>query len=156
MITLEDFKANAIEKGICSLLTDWNNCKSKKQLMDLALDIRAIPYLANAVAEGWGISIDVIEKEFAPFLNGRYVRNKDGYTSSVWCGYKGDTIRMTDTATLVIGFNGIIIPPVIGELYLVNSKVKMLGEGSVVAYCYNSKITSSDKAEVRIKENKRY
>lgn len=156
MVTLEQFKSYAKANGICSMLNDWENAKSKKQLMDIALSINGIAYLSMAIAEGWGISPSVIEEEFAPFLNGRYKRYADGYSSSVYCGYKGDTIQLDTTVTLVIGFNGTIIPPIIGELYLCDSNVRLQGDGAVVAYLYNSSIVSSDKCEVRIKENKRY
>lgn len=157
MITLDEFKANAIERGICSLISKWDDCRSKKQLIDLALDIRSIPYLAKAIAEGWGISPSVIEEEFKPFLNGRYKRYADGYSSSVYCGYKDKTINIDTTVTLIIGFKGNIVPPVIGELYLCDcTDVRFNGDGAVVAYLYNSNIASSDKCEVRIKENKRY
>lgn len=156
MVTLEQFKENAKRQGICEMLNDWDSAKSKKQLMDIALSIRGIEYLTRSIAEGWGISPSVIEEEFAPFLNGGYKRYANGYSSSVYCGYRGDTIKIDTTVTLVIGYNGIIIPPVIGELHLCNSNVRLQGDGAVVAYLYNSNIVSSDKCEVRIKENKKY
>lgn len=157
MVTLEQFKDNAKQHGICEMLNDWDNARSKKALMDVALSIRGIEYITRAIAEGWGISPIVIEEEFKPFLNGRYKRSADGYTSSLYCGFKGDTIKIDTTVTLVIGFNGTIVPPVIGELYLCNCKdIRLQGDGAVLAYLYNSNIVSTDKCEVRIKENKRY
>lgn len=157
MITLEQFKENAKQHGICGMLDEWNNARSKKALMDVALSICGVQYISRAIAEGWGISPNVIEEEFKPFLNGCYKRRANGYSSCVYCGYKGDTIQLDTTVTLVIGYSGTIIPPVIGELYLCNCKdIRLSGDGAVVAYLYNSNIVSSDKCEVRIKENKKY
>lgn len=158
MVTLEQFKENAKQHGICEMLNDWDNARSKKALMDVALSIRGIEYLSRAIAEGWGISKDVIQSEFAPFLNGKYVRSKDGYTSSIYCGntHQKDSINISTTVALIIGFNGVITPPPICEIYLVDSSVRLRGDGGALVYLYNSNIISSDKCEVRIKENRKY
>lgn len=146
MISLEQFKDNAKKHGICDMLKDWENARSKKQLMDVALSIRGIEYLCNAIAQGWGISPEVIAEEFAPFNNGRYVRDKDGYTSCMYCRPEED-IHVTTTAALIIDCKKeIIIDKPVCEIYLVDSKVKITGEGRAKVYLYNSEITNNPTA----------
>lgn len=133
-VTLEDFRENATKHGICEMSADWDKCKSKKQLIDLALSIRGIEYIAKAISEGWGIDADTICREFAPFINGKYVRNKDGYTSALWCSFKEESpaeIYAEQTALLVIGFIGNIYIPKnrICEIHAVNSKFNAYGDG---------------------------
>lgn len=133
-VTLEQFRKNASERGICEMSADWDKCKSKKQLIDLALSIRGIEYIAKAVSEGWGIDAETICREFATFINGKYVRDKDGYTSALWCSFKEESpaeIYAEQTALLVIGFIGNIYIPKnrICEIHAVNSKFNAYGDG---------------------------
>lgn len=157
MVDLEQFKANAQSHGICEMLEDWNNAKSKKQLMDVALSIRGIEYLAIAIAQGWGISPEVIVRDFPMFINGKYIRN-DKYTSAIYCRPPEDKIEITTTAALIIGYDGIVTIPKnhICELYLCQSKVQIQGEGKGVAYKYDSVISNPDTAPVVVKEDKHY
>lgn len=133
-VALEQFRKNAAEHGICEMSADWDKCKSKKQLIDLALSIRGIEYIAKAISEGWGIDADTICREFATFINGKYVRDKDGYTSALWCSLKEESpaeIYAEQTALLVIGFIGNIYIPKnrICEIHAVNSKFNAYGDG---------------------------
>lgn len=139
MVDLDQFKANAKERGICGLLADWDNCKSKKQLVDLALSAPAIDFVARAIAEGWGPSADCIAKEFEPFVNGKYVRRQDGYTSALYCNSEGE-ISITTACALIVGHKGLIrveIP--ICELYIANSDCEIVG-GIANIYAYNSEV----------------
>lgn len=151
MVTLEQFKENAKSHGICDMLDDWNSARSKKALMDVALSIRGIEYLARAISEGWGISPNVIKEEFKPFLNGRYKRQKDGYSSSIYCGEQGDIVIDT-TATLVIDFTGVIVVPsnVVCEIYLAKSDIEISGQGTAKIYTYKSSVVTY------ISENKNF
>ena len=151
MVTLEQFKENAKQHGICEMLDDWNNARSKKALMDVALSIRGIEYLARAISEGWGISPSVINDEFKPFLNGRYKRQMDGYSSSIYCRERGDIVIDT-TATLIIDFTGVIVVPsnMVCEIYLCNSGVEIVGEGKAKIYTYKSFVVTD------ISENKNF
>lgn len=133
-VTLEQFRKNAAEHGICEMSAEWDKCKSKKQLIDLALSIRGIEYIAKAVSEGWGIDADTICREFAPFNYGKYVREKDGYTSALYCSSKEESpaeIYAEQTALLVINFIGNIYIPKnrICEIHAVNSKFNAYGDG---------------------------
>lgn len=153
MVTLEQFKDNAIRHGICEMIADWDNAKSKRQLMDLCLSAKAIPYVCEAIAEGWGISPDVAHKEFAPFINGKYVRSADGYTSTLWCYPDNVEIKIDSTTALIICHDGeVTIDRPIAEIYLVNSDVIVKSNGIVKAHLYNS-VASGD---VEIEEDKKY
>lgn len=125
--------------------------------MDLALSIRGIEYIAQAVAEGWGISSAKICAEFAPFNNGKYIRSKDGYTSAVYCSDgKEDCvaeINATTTALLVIDFIGTINIPEnrICEIHLVNGKCYIKGKGRGNVYAYgNVEIYNENEAPIKV------
>lgn len=157
-ITLSEFRRQADKHGICEMSADWDKCKSKKQLIDLALSIRGIEYIAKAISEGWGIDADTICREFASFNYGKYVRDKDGYTSAIYCSDGKENcvaeINATTTAILVIDFIGRIIIPEnrICEIHLVNSKCYIRGEGRGYVYAYgDTEIYNEDDAPVKIK-----
>lgn len=145
-VTLEQFRKNATDYGICEMSEEWDNCKSKKQLIDLALSIRGIEYIAKAISEGWGIDADTICREFAPFNYGKYVRDKDGYTSAMYCRFGSTKLPMpieaTQTAILVIEHTGSIYIPKnrICEIHLVNSDSVIYGEGKAKVYSYGSTV----------------
>ena len=140
MITLQEFKENAKKHGICEMLQDWDNAKSKKQLMDVVLNVRGVQYLANAIFDGWGMSPELIAEDFKPFNNGRYTYRK-GYTSQMYCLPEEDTITIDSTVTLIIGFNGIVvIDRPVCELYLVNCNCTIDGKGIGYVYAYDSEV----------------
>ena len=148
---LEEAKA----RGLCKEYTEMvDKAGSKKALLDIALDPNGIEYVCKAVCKGY-LDADYISEAFAPFNNGRYVKNV-GYTSSMYCQPTTELLETKTTATLIIGYRGRVVIPHICELYLCNSEVSIEGEGTALCYLYNSKIVSTDKAEARIKENKRY
>lgn len=154
-VTLEDFRKNATKHGICEMSAEWDKCKSKKQLIDLALSIRGIEYLAKAISEGWGIDADTICREFAPFNYGKYVREKDGYTSALYCGEGENEIFATETAILAIGFVGDIRVPKnrICEIHLVNSKCYIIAEGKANVYTYgNSEVINANCLNIKISQ----
>lgn len=155
MIDLDQFKSNAQSHGICEMLDDWNNCKSKKQLIDLCLSARGIEYVADAIAQGWGISPDVIERDFPMFINGRYTRSENGYTTQIYCRPPEDEIKITTTATLIIGFKGKVVVDRPCELYLCNSDVTIVGTAQPSVYLYNSTIIN-DNCFVNVIERKEY
>lgn len=150
-VTLSEFRRQADKHGICEMSKDWDNCKSNKQRIDLALSARGMEFVARAVAEGWGISPSEICSTFAPFNNGKYVRDKDGYTSAMYCscGKDGDLaeINATTTAILAIGFIGTINIPNnrICEMHLVNCKCYIKGEGKANVYAYGGTEIYNDK-----------
>lgn len=141
-ITLSEFRRQAAKHGICEMAEQWDKCGSNKQRIDLALTIRGIEYLADAIRDGWGISPDEIVREFKPFLGGRYIHyDEAGYTTSLFCREETPFIEVNTTAALVIGYEGEIRIPrnrVMCEIYAVNSKVSIIGEAQGSLYLYDS------------------
>lgn len=156
--TMNKFLRNAKNLGLCAEYTDkWTSAKSKKQLMDICLDANGISYVANAVAQGWGLSPEYICREFAPFNNGKFIRDKDGYTSAMYCscGKGGDLaeIYVTTTALLAIDFIGTIVIPKnrICEMHLVNCKCYIKGEGKGDVYAYGDvEIYNENEAPIKV------
>lgn len=145
---LKEFRQQAIKHGICEMLHDWDNAKSKKQIMDVALHIRGIEFIAKSYVDGFGILPSFIEDYFKPFKNGKYISQQKGYTSSFYCSYDKD-ININTTATLIISHHGnIIIPKPYCEIYLVNSKVNILGEGKGKINLYDSEIINNYTSSV--------
>lgn len=141
MNTLQDFFENAKERNLCERGAKiWEHCKSKKSLIDFALGSWGCDYVASAIKNGWGISPKEIKKEFSQFNNGLYTRERDGYTSKMYCLPDTDSITIDTTLTLIIGFNGTITANRVCELYLVNCNADVVGDGTVMAHSYNSAV----------------
>lgn len=103
-----DWLNSEIEKGsVCEAYTSKaKGCYSKKQLFDLACDINGAQYLCESKT----LDIDVIEKEFANFINGRckntIVNTTDGeYTSAIYCKHN-ENVYVDTTLTTFLGCKG--------------------------------------------------
>lgn len=155
MDEMEHFRRNADRLGLCDTFAQkWSNCKSKKQLYDLACDINSLPYMADMIAKGYGLSSDYLVREFGQFLNGKciYRSNKDGYTSQMYCQYDGDEIEVKTTALLLIDVHNVrVVADRICEIYMVNSEVEIVGRGHAIVYPYNSEVTKNDSSPAVIK-----
>lgn len=155
---LVNFREIAKGKGICGLyLSKWEDCISKKQLMDVALSAQGMDFLCKSISDGWGLQSKYIHKEFSRFLNGRYIHeNENGYTSSLYCKYNGE-IESETTAILIIDSNVEVNIPKnhICEVYVVgDTKINFNGEGKVIAIRYGktSSITNADSVRIKIIE----
>jgi hypothetical protein len=157
--TFEEFIAKAKRLGLCQEYTDKvDKAKSKKAFMDICLDANGMPWVARSIAKGWGLTAEYICREYAPFNNGKYVRDMDGYTSAMYClDGKGDdiaAIRATTTALIAIDFIGTIYIPKnrICEMHLVNCKCYIKGDGKANVYIYgeDADIYDYDKSNVKI------
>lgn len=158
MTEMETFRNNARRLGLCDTYAKkWDDCHSKRQLFDLSCDINSLPYMAESICKGTGLTSDYIADEFGRFLNGRYIK-KDGYTSCMYCKYTGEKITVETSAILVIDYNGVIEIPANRpcEIYFCNCNVNITGKGNGIAYLFNSNIANSEIAPVIIKENKKY
>lgn len=151
-----EFITKAKRLGLCQEYTDKvDKAGSKLAFMQIALDANAMPWMAESICKGWGLTPEYIAKEFAPFNNGRYVRS-DGYTSAMYCRPPEDEIDITTTAALIIDFKGtVIVDRLISELYFVNSNVTINNGGIVKVYLYNSNVINPD-AHVIIESKKEY
>lgn len=79
---------------------------NKTQLFDLILDANGISYIPEMAAKGHPVPYETITREFGSYINGRYVRDKDGYTSSLYCQY-GRNVTLSETLTCFLGCKGI-------------------------------------------------
>lgn len=121
-------------------------------MLDMALDANGLPWTAEAIAKG-ELHPEVVHKDFAPFVNGRYTRTKDGYTSTLWCYPDEVEIKIESTTALIICHDGeVTIDRPIAEIYLVNSDVIVKSNGIVKAHLYNSVASGN----VEIEEDKSY
>lgn len=141
MVDLELYRENARQHNICKEYSDrWDSCKSKKQLMDMALSASALDFLFNSIAKGWGISTDWLTSNLDMFLNGRYVADQNGYTSKMYCAYKGDIYADTTLIAIIDCEANIHIPSyAICEVYCVGKcRLNVTGAGQARFLCYGS------------------
>jgi hypothetical protein len=151
----EKFIRNAKRLGLCDTYSNKvDNALSKKQQMDIALDSNGVKWMCNATASGWGLTADYLTENYTPFLNGRYVYNGNGYTSSMYC--QSDDVNIETTTAAIIECNGDIQVDRISELHIVNSVVTITGKGKAYVYLYNSTITNQDEFNGVIREDKKY
>ena len=117
---LLNLKRNALMLGLCGEYKDrWDKCSNKKELIDLALDSNGVEFLADAMTFGWGCSQEFLLNEFADFINGKYQRKKDGYTSELYVEPHGE-IELRSTLTVIAGgcANVIVPPNFFGRVYV--------------------------------------
>lgn len=150
--------AEFIEKSKSTLCKEYteklDKAGSKVQFINLALDANGLPWVAESVAKG-ELPIEVIANDFKPFLNGKYTRIGDGFTSQIYCRPPEDKIEITTTATLIIDFDGVVKVDRPCELYIVNSKVMIVGNGNPQVYAYNSEVEHPN-LPIKIVEDKKY
>lgn len=74
MNTIDDFKNNAISRGLCSVYADkWDNAQNIEQLLRLGLDINGCSYFIESIIDGFGVSKETIYKLGFPYINGKYI-----------------------------------------------------------------------------------
>lgn len=71
---------------------------TKIELLELGLDINGMAFLAKMSTNPDNPDYELIRKEFGPYANGRYVRNKK-YTSSFYLFY-GEDVNINTNLTL--------------------------------------------------------
>src|SRR5574344_1854404 len=119
----------------------WENCKSKKQLFDLATDSNGIPYICESMVEGWGITPDFISENFKTFINGTYISQHNGYTSAMFIEkFFIEPLVANTTNLIVMACEGVIEIPenVVCNLSIVNSNVVVSGSGVCYVKEYGS------------------
>ena len=90
-MTFKDWLSLVKNKGlICErYLPDVDAARSRKQFMDVALDVNGMAFLCDMGVKGYKLPYDVMRTEFVAYMNGRYIRSKStsdgGYTSSMYC-----------------------------------------------------------------------
>lgn len=150
------FRHNADRLGLCEEFSQrWSDCKSKKQLYDLACNVNSLSYLAEMIAKGYGLTPEYLVSEFGQFFNGKCVYNGNGYSSCIYCRPPEDKIEIATTAALIIDFDGVVKVDRPCELYIVNSKVMIVGTGIPQIYAYNSEVEHPNMP-IKVMENKKY
>lgn len=135
MSDLLAFKRNAIMLGLCTSYKDkWDAATSKEALMEIATDAKGMDMIADSISNGWGLSSSYIAKNFSDYINGKWQRNKDGYTSEMYVSHKSDVdIRSTLTLFVDCECDIVVSKGIVCEIYLSGkSKVRILCEG----HCY--------------------
>lgn len=106
MVDLLGLKRNALSLGLCGEYKDlWNNCKSKKELVNLALDANGIEFMADSIAFGWGLSAEYLQREFSEYANENYTAIERGYTSKMFLNVNNGKIKPCSTLSLIVGCN---------------------------------------------------
>lgn len=102
-VTLSQFRRNADEHEVCAEYAErWDNCSSKKELVDFATEVESARFLCNAISEGWGISPREIFDRFSPYINGHYISEKKaGYNGILFCRNDG-LIKASATTNVIV------------------------------------------------------
>lgn len=143
---MNDFVDRIKKLGVCKAFADKvENVGSKKQLMDVALSVAALPWICENICKG-NITPEEIAYSFSSFINGRYVRREDGYTSAIFCNPDTEEIVVNTTAVLIIGFYGRVVVPKnhVCEVHLCKSNVRFRGKGHIELYAYDAWYDHSD------------
>lgn len=139
MIDLKKYRENANAEGVCiEYSKQWDECKSKKQYIDLALSSACVDYLCDSIAKGWGISPEYISEKFSRFINGKYVSLQNGYDSKMYCHYKGDIEADTTIVAVIESDVTIDVPQYcICEIYATGKcRIRLQGDGRCTVICY--------------------
>jgi len=137
---LLNMKRNALMLGLCGeYRSKWDGAGSDRDLMDIALDVNGVEFICEGVTDGWGLTPEYIRNRFGGYVNGRYVRSKDGYTSEMLCCFDESEFRQRSTITTIIACNTEVIVPrcCISKIYVCGgSKLTLLCDGICELYVY--------------------
>lgn len=143
MIDLTEYRENAEHHQLCvEYKKKWDACRSKKEVIDMALSGGAAPYLCKSICEGWGISPKNIKENFVPFINGRYLSVQKGYTSRMYCCYSGNIIADATMIVVIDGNMGIEIPAShICEIHCTGKcTITLIANGKAKVVCYGDNV----------------
>jgi hypothetical protein len=162
MSELIDLKRHAIRLGLCDKYKNiWDACRTKEELINMALDVNGIEFIADGYAYGWGLSTDYITDNFIEFVNGDYLSRYDGYTTEMYVSKELNLIPRA-TATLIMDCSGDIEIPEnkICSIYLAKSNIRLRCKGKCDLYIFNTEetkceISSEYTKNVRITEKRK-
>lgn len=163
------FKRNATLLGLCGIYkSKWDNCKTPKELVDLALDANGVEFIADSIAFDWGISPKYIYDNFLEYqyYYNKYVRIGDGYTSSMFTQIPLGEIFINTTITLIIDCAAYVHIPdnFIGKIYVcggshlhilnLNEKVELCiyGNDNVIELANDCKSIKVNKKEIFVSQ----
>ena len=149
MKMLQAFREAANSRNLCDKYSElWDNCKSKKQLFDLATDSNGIPYICESMVEGWGVTPEFISAKFKTFINGRYISQHNGYTSAMYVErFFIEPLVAKTTNVVIMACEGVVEIPenVVCNLFIVNSDVVLSGYGVCYVKTYGENIVKFDE-----------
>ena len=149
MKMLQAFREAAKSRNLCDKYSElWDNCKTKKQLIDLATDSNGIPYVCESMAEGWGVTPEFISENFKTFINGRYTSQHNGYTSAMYVErFFIEPLVAKTTNLVIIACEGVVNIPedVVCNLSIVNSNVVVSGSGVCYVKTYGENTIKYDE-----------
>lgn len=157
---LLNMKRNALMLGLCGGYKEkWDACTSKKELINLVLDSNGVEFLADAITFGWGCSQGFLLKEFSDFINGKYQRKKDGYTSELYVEPYG-VIELRSTITVIAGGKAsVIVPPnFFGKVYVCGDGGSLIfgsNGGSIELFVYGEKKRATTEYATSLKVNRK-
>lgn len=146
------------EDLICDQYRDRiENAQSKKQFMDIVLEGNGLHFLCQMMADGHGLPYDVMEREFAPFINGEYVatiakKSGSSYDSALFVRLNDKSeIRAVTTATGLFGCSCRVVIPNYSFVQLyVDSGCDIVVECPMSSKCY---IDYWDGAKIEVEGN---
>ena len=149
MKMLQAFREAAKSRNLCEKYSEmWDNCKSKKQLFDLATDSNGIPYICEAMVEGRGDTPEFISENFKTFINGRYISQHKGYTSAMYVErFFIEPLVAKTTNVVIMACEGVVEIPenVVCNLFIVNSNVVVSGSGVCYVKTYGDNTIKYDE-----------
>ena len=104
---LFNYYKHALSNGLCSEYKGrWRACHdNKEQLVKLVMAQQSLPHFIHYCYNGMGLSKEYIQETFGDYINGNKVINDadgvDGYTYSLYVGYKGIFKAATDVLALM-------------------------------------------------------
>lgn len=79
-------RRNALMLGLCEdYRAKWDGVRNMQELADVGLDANGIEFLAEACADGWGLTTDCILRDYGQTAND-YVSQQNGYLSRMYVG----------------------------------------------------------------------
>lgn len=105
-MTFKEWLNIVLDKGlICErYLPAVDAARSRKQFMDVVLDINGMAFLCDMESKGYKLPYDVITNEFWAYMNGRYIHTKSSengsYTTTMYCSVSTpEEITVSTTVT---------------------------------------------------------
>ena len=142
MKMLQSFREAAKSRNICEKYSErLDGCNTKKQIFDLATDSNGIPFICEAMVDGWSVTPELISENFKTFINGRYISQHKGYTSAVYVErFFIEPLVAKTTNLVIIACEGVVNIPedVVCNLSIVNSNVVVSGSGVCYVKEYGS------------------
>lgn len=141
------FLDNAKAHGLCTQYAEKiASARTKKALVDIALGANGVEWMAQSIAEGWGLDPHFITEHFAAFNNARYVWRRGVLSSAMYVFPQFREIKISTTQALLVGFEGVVRIPEnrMSALYCVDCDFNVEG-GTAYAKTYNSRVGGNAK-----------